>query len=123
MNMFFVIDGQVLTSCLEGSVLPGITRDSVLTLAREWELSVAERPLSIGELQEAIKKGKLSEAFGAGTAAVISPVGKLHYQGEDLLVGDGQVGPLTRRFYDEIVGIQYGTRPDTHGWVTLIPSP
>lgn len=123
MHMFFIIDGQLHTPSLEGTILPGITRDSVLTLARQWELPVSERLISIEELREAIKKGRLSEAFGTGTAAVISPVGKLYCQGEDLVVGDGQVGPITRRFYDEITGIQYGTRPDTHGWVTLVPSP
>ena len=121
MNMFFVIDGHLVTSPLAGSVLPGITRDSVLTLARSWGIAVEERPLSIDEVKGAICEGRLSEAFGSGTAAVISPVGRFHYLGDDLVVGEGTVGPMTQRFYDEIVGIQYGTRPDEHGWVTLIP--
>ena len=121
MNMFFIIDGNLITSPLRGTVLPGITRDSVLTLARGWNLPVEERLLSIDEIKEAIGQGRLSEAFGSGTAAVISPVGRFHYQGADLVVGDGLVGPMTQRFYDEIVGIQYGARPDEHGWVTLIP--
>ncbi len=120
MNMFFVIDDEVITSPLAGTVLPGITRDSVLTLCRDWGRRVAERPLSIDEIIEARKNGRLQEAFGAGTAAVISPVGRLHYQGEDIVVGDGSIGGLTQRLYDEITGIQYGLRPDPYHWVTLV---
>jgi len=119
MNMFFVIDDEVITSPLSGTILPGVTRDSVLTLAREWG-KVSERALSIDEIIEASQSGRLQEAFGSGTAAVISPVGTLHYQGRDFKVGDGAIGPLTQRLYDEIVGIQYGSRPDPHGWVTLV---
>ena len=117
MNMFFVIDNEIVTSPLAGTVLPGITRDSVMTLCRDWGLKASERKLSIDEIIEAQKNGRLSEAFGAGTAAVISPVGLLQYKGVDYTVGTGETGAITRRLYDEIVGIQYGDRPDQHGWV------
>ncbi len=117
MNMLFVIGDEVVTSPLAGTVLPGITRDSVLTLARDWGLKVSERPLSIDEIVAANKSGDLKEAFGAGTAAAISPVGRLHYKGEDIVVGNGGIGPIAQKMYDEIVGIQYGTRPDKFGWI------
>jgi branched-chain amino acid aminotransferase len=120
MNMFFVIDGEVVTPPLSGTILGGVTRDSVLTLARDWGLKTAERPLSIDDLLEASQNGHLMEAFGAGTACVISPVGRLSYKGRELTVGDGGIGALTRRLYDEILGLQYGDRPDPHNWVTLI---
>ncbi|MDR2724935.1 MAG: aminotransferase class IV, partial [Candidatus Adiutrix sp.] len=120
MNMFFVIDDEVITPPLSGTILAGITRDSVLTLARDWGLSAVERPLSIEELLKASSSGRLKEAFGTGTACVISPVGQFSYQGRDVPVGDGGIGPLTRRLYDELLGIQYGDRPDPYSWVTLI---
>ena len=120
MNMFFVLDDEVLTPPLSGTILPGITRDSVLTLTRDWGFKTAERPLSIDELIEASRGGRLKEAFGAGTACVISPVGRFSYQGREMLVGDGGIGPLTQRLYDEILGLQYGRRPDPHQWVTLV---
>ena len=120
MNMFFVIDDEVITPPLSGTILSGITRDSVLTLARDWDLKAAERPLSIEELLEASRHGRLKEAFGTGTACVISPVGQFSYQGQEIQVGDGGIGPLTRRLYDELLGLQYGDRPDPHNWVTLI---
>lgn len=119
MNMFFVIDDEVITSPLGGTILPGVTRDSVLTLARQWA-KVSERALTIDEIIEANKNGRLKEAFGSGTAAVISPVGTLNYQGQEITVGDGAIGSLTQRLYDELVGIQYGSKPDPFGWVTLV---
>ncbi len=120
MNMFFIIDDEVITSPLAGTILPGITRDSVVTLARDWGIKVSERPLGIDEITAAQQSGRLKEAFGAGTAAVISPVGQLHYEGRDLVVGDGGIGPVTQRLYDEITGIQYGARPDPHNWIFLV---
>ena len=120
MNMFFVIGDEVVTSPLAGTVLPGITRDSVITLAESWGLKVSERPLSMDELLAAEKSGQLKEAFGAGTAAVISPVGRLAYNDRDIMVGDGGIGALTQRLYDEITGIQYGSKPDPHNWVMLV---
>ena len=120
MNMFFVLDDEVVTPPLSGTILAGITRDTVLTLTHGWGLKTAERPLDIDELLEAGRNGRLKEAFGTGTACVISPVGGLSYKGRDIQVGAGGIGPLTRRLYDEILGLQYGQRPDPHNWVTLI---
>ena len=120
MNMFFVIDGEIITSPLHGSILPGITRDSVLTLCRHWGLNVSERKLTIDEVIKAQAAGKLEEAFGTGTAAVISPVGAIHYQGTDYAVADGQTGPISHRLYDELTGIQLGKRPDPFGWVVKV---
>ncbi|MCB2186405.1 MAG: branched-chain amino acid aminotransferase [Deltaproteobacteria bacterium] len=120
MNMFFKIDDEVITSPLTGSILPGITRDSVLTLCRHWGLKVSERKLTIDEVLEAQKSGKLQEAFGTGTAAVVSPVGLIHYRGTDYQVADGGTGPLAHKLYDEITGIQLGAKPDPFGWVVKV---
>ena len=120
MNMFFILDGEVVTPPLSGTILGGITRDSVLTLARDWGLKAAERPVDIDDLLEAGRNGRLTEAFGTGTACVVSPVGWLSYKGREFAVGEGGIGSLTRRFYDEILGLQYGDRPDPYNWVTLI---
>lgn len=116
MNIFFKIDGKVVTPMLSGSILPGITRDSVLTLCREWGLPVEERKISVDELLEAQKTGKLEEVFGTGTAAVISPVGKLRYKDDVMDIGDGKIGELSQKIYDTITGIQLGKLEDTHGW-------
>jgi branched-chain amino acid aminotransferase len=120
MNMFFVIDDEVITPPLSGTILAGVTRDSVLTLARGWGLKATERLLSIDEILEAGRSGRLKEAFGTGTACVISPVGWLSYKGQEVKVGEGGIGGLTQRLYDEILGLQYGDRPDSYDWVTLI---
>ncbi|MDR2142177.1 MAG: branched-chain amino acid aminotransferase [Deltaproteobacteria bacterium] len=121
MNMFFVIDGKIVTSPLtSGTILPGLTRASVLTVAAHLGLPAEERPLEIEELIAAQKSGRLSEAFGSGTAAVISPVGLLHYQEKDYVVADGQVGRITQTLYDELVSIQYGFKTDPYGWVELL---
>lgn len=117
MNIFFVIDDEVITPALGGSILPGITRDSALTLCQEFGLKVAERPVSIDDIAKAADDGRLSEAFGTGTAAVISPVGLFAHCGREIVVGDGGTGPVAKRLYDEITGIQYGTLPDRFGWV------
>lgn len=116
MNIFFKIDGKVVTPMLNGSILPGITRNTVLTLCRDWGLPVEERKISAEELVEAQKNDKLEEAFGTGTAAVISPVGALRFQNEVLTVGDGKIGALSQKLYDEVTGIQLGTREDRFGW-------
>lgn len=120
MNMAFVIDDCVVTAPLEGTILSGITRDSILTLAREMGVGVSERRLSIDEIIEAQAKGKLSEAFGIGTAAVVSPVGALSYKGNEFVVGDGEMGKLTKMFYDTLTDIQYGRKEDKHGWVSVL---
>jgi branched-chain amino acid aminotransferase len=120
MNMFFVIDDEVITAPLSGSILPGITRDSVIQIARDWGISVSERFLTIDEVIEASESGRLKEAFGTGTAAVISPVGQITYKEKDYIVAGGHMGDLSQRLYDEIVGIQYAERPDTRGWMKRI---
>ncbi len=120
MNIFFVIGDEVITSPLTGTILPGVTRDSVIQILTEWGQQVTERRLSIDEMVAACKDGSLKEVFGSGTAAVISPVGQFSYKGETLTVGDGLTGALSQRLYDEIVDLQYGKREDTHGWVERI---
>jgi branched-chain amino acid aminotransferase len=120
MNMFFVVDGVIVTAPLGGTILPGITRSSVLTVAADLGLKAEERAVSIEELIGAQRDGRLSECFGSGTAAVISPVGHMSYRGEEFRVGDGGIGKITQALYDEIVGVQFGLRPDTRGWVELI---
>ena len=116
MNIFFVIDDVVVTPELNGSILPGITRDSTLFLCKQWGLKTEERKVSVDELIEAQKAGRLKEVFGTGTAAVISPVGKLRYENEVFTIGDGGIGSITQRLYDTITGIQTGKLPDEYGW-------
>jgi len=116
MNIFFKIAGKVVTPALNGSILPGITRDSVMTLCRDWGYEVEERLISIDELVEAQKSGALEEVFGTGTAAVITPVGKLRYKDEVMTIADGETGPRSRRLYDTVTGIQRGELEDKHGW-------
>ncbi len=120
MNMFFRVDDEVITAPLTGSILPGITRDSVIQIVKNWGMRLSERSLSIDEVIEAAKNGSLQEAFGTGTAAVISPVGQITYKGEDHIVAGGKMGELSQRLYDEIVAIQYGEKPDPYGWVERI---
>ncbi len=117
MNMFFKIAGEIITAPLEGSILPGITRDSVLKLCESWGLPVSERRISIDEVLKAQADGSLEEAFGTGTAAVISPVGVLHYRGEDLSISGGGIGPLSLKLFNELQEIQFGQRADEQGWV------
>jgi branched-chain amino acid aminotransferase len=116
MNIMVKIAGEVITPALGGTILPGVTRDSALTLLRDWGAKVSERQISIDEVVAAHKAGTLEEVFGTGTAAVISPVGELCYKGHRMVVGGGKIGPTTQKLYDAIVGIQYGTAPDPHGW-------
>jgi branched-chain amino acid aminotransferase len=120
MNMFFLIDDEVITAPLTGSILPGITRDSVMEIVKEWGMNMSERSLSIDEVIDAAKDGRLKEAFGTGTAAVISPVGQITYKGEDHIIAGGKMGELSQRLYNEIVAIQYGEKEDSHGWVERI---
>jgi branched-chain amino acid aminotransferase len=120
MNIFFKIGGKVITPMLNGSILPGITRDSVLTLCRAWGLEVEERKISVDELIEAQKNGTLEEVFGTGTAAVISPVGKLRYVDEVMTIGDGSIGPLSQKLYDTVTGIQWGKVEDNMGWTQTV---
>lgn len=120
MNIFFKINGKVVTPMLNGSILPGITRNSVLTLCREWGYDVEERRISVDELIEAAHNGTLEEVWGTGTAAVVSPVGKLRYTDEVFTIGNGEIGELTQKLYDEITGIQWGKIKDTRGWVVKV---
>jgi branched-chain amino acid aminotransferase len=116
MNMFFVIDDEVITAPLTGSILPGITRDSVIALIRSWNLKLSERSLAVDEVINAADNGRLKEAFGTGTAAVISPVGQMNYKGKDYSIAGGTMGQLSQKLYDEIVAIQYGEAKDPFGW-------
>ncbi len=121
MNIMLRIGDEVVTPPLtSGTILPGVTRDSALTLMREWGLRVSERQVSIDEVRQAAGQGQLREVWGTGTAAVISPVGELAYQGERIVINGGKIGELTQRLYDTIVGIQYATAPDTHGWTVEV---
>ena len=116
MNIFFKIDGKIVTPMLSGSILPGITRDSVITLCKDWGYEVEERLISVDELLDAQKSGKLEEVFGTGTAAVISPVGKLRFGNEVMVIGDGTIGEISQKLYDTVTGIQTGVVPDERGW-------
>jgi len=120
MNIFFVVGDEVFTSPLGGSILPGVTRDSVITLLKEWGITVTERALDIGEVTAAAREGKLKEVFGTGTAAIISPVKAFAYRDQEYEVGNGGVGPLSDRLYNHILGIQYGEEEDLHGWTEVI---
>ena len=115
MNIFFKIAGKIVTPALSGSILPGITRNSVITLCKDWGYEVEERKISVDELIEAQKNGTLEEVFGTGTAAVISPVGKLRYVDEVMTIGDGGIGELSQKLYDTVTGIQTGKVADPYG--------
>ena len=116
MNIFFKIGDKVVTPPLGGSILPGVVRDSVLTLLEDWSLPVEERRIAIDEVVAAFRSGELEEVFGAGTAAVICPVASIGFKGEVFQVSATPPGDLTLRLYDELTGIQYGKLPDRHGW-------
>ncbi len=120
MNIFFVIDGEIVTPELNGSILPGITRDSVIRLAKHWGDKVSERKISIDELVQANASGKLTEVFGSGTAAVISPVGEIKYGDKVFSIADGEVGPVARKYYNAITDIQYGKADDPLEWIVAV---
>ena len=120
MNIFFKIDGKVVTPMLNGSILPGITRNSVLQLCRDWGLPTEERKISVEELIQAQKEGKLEEVFGTGTAAVVSPVKELDWKGDKVFISGGKIGELTQKLYDTLTGIQWGKLPDTKGWIVPV---
>ena len=117
MNIFFVIDDEIITPMLSGSILAGITRNSVIQLAEHWGMNVTERKISIDEVMQAQASGKLTEIFGSGTAAVVSPVGELKYGDQVIPIGDGSVGPVAQRLFDAIQDIQYGKLEDPMGWI------
>ena len=121
MNVLFKIDGRVVTPALEGSVLPGITRKSCLELLRDWGVPVEERRITAEELFDAAESGRLEEAWGSGTAAVVSPIGELAWGDRKVIVNGGAIGETTQKLYDTLTGIQWGTLPDPHGWVVKLP--
>lgn len=116
MNVFFKVKGEVWTPALNGSILEGITRDSTIQLLKDWGIPVVEKRISIEDLHTAYVNGELEEAFGTGTAAVISPVGDLNWNGHQMIINGEKTGELTTRLYDEMTGIQYGEREDKFGW-------
>ncbi len=120
MNVMFMIDGEVITPALTGSILPGITRMSCIELLRKKGYKVTERLISIDELGTALKEGRLQEAWGCGTAAVVSPIGELDYKGEIFRINDGKIGATTQWLYDTLTGIQWGRTEDTEGWVRSV---
>ncbi len=120
MNVMFKIDGKIVTPMLSGSILPGITRKSCIEVLKGKGYTVEERLLSIDELESAMKDGKLEEAWGCGTAAVVSPIGELCYKGEKFAVNDGKIGEVTQNLYDTLTGIQWGKIEDKFGWTKLV---
>lgn len=120
MNMMFAYGNKIITPALNGSILPGITRNSVLTLASQLGYEVEEKKIAIDEVFADIKSGKCTEAFGTGTAAVISPVGELCWKDEKLTVGDGNIGPVAQKLYDTLTGIQTGKLADENNWIVKL---
>ena len=116
MNVMFKVNGEVLTPELSGSIVPGITRDSVLQLLRSWGVPVSERAITLEELRTAAENGQLEEAFGTGTAAVISPIGELNIHGKVYTLSGGNIGPLSQKLYDSLTDIQWGRAADPFGW-------
>ncbi|MDP4106873.1 MAG: branched-chain amino acid aminotransferase [Bacillota bacterium] len=116
MNIFFKVNGEVITPALNGSILAGITRDSIIQLLKHWNVPVTEKRISMDEIVQAYKGGLLEEAFGTGTAAVISPIGEFFYQNEKLAVNNGEIGKLSKKLYDTLTGIQNGIETDPFGW-------
>src|SRR5580704_74657 len=120
MNIMFVIDGVAITPPLGGTILPGVTRDSVLTLLREWKQPVEERPISVDEVVAAHASGRLQEAFGIGTAAIIAPIAAIGYRGKDMEIATGVADSLSKKIYTRLTNIQTGKEPDTHGWLVAV---
>ncbi|WP_087066843.1 branched-chain amino acid aminotransferase [Intestinibacillus massiliensis] len=120
MNCFFKIGGTVYTAPCVGTVLPGVTRMSCIDLLRHWGIPVSEERLPIADIMKASREGKLEEVFGTGTAAVISPVGELRYEGEVAHINGGKIGEVTHKLYDTLTGIQWGKQPDELGWTVKV---
>jgi len=120
MNIFFLIGDELVTPELSGSILPGITRYSVISLAKKWGMNVSERKISIDELIKASKQGKLKEVFGSGTAAVVSPVKEVRYGDEVIEIGDGTPGETAMKLYSALTDIQYGKTQDTENWIEMV---
>jgi branched-chain amino acid aminotransferase len=120
MNVFFKIGDEIVTPALEGSILPGVTRNSVIELLKHWGMNISERKISIEEVYAAHANGKLVEAFGTGTAAVISPIGELNYNGHIISINNGEIGELSKKLYDTITGIQCGKLEDVLNWTVKV---
>lgn len=120
MNIMVKIDGEVITPPLNGSILPGMTRDSTIKILNKWNIPVVEKQISIDEVMQAASNGRLEEMFGTGTAAVISPVGSIQYKENNSVINNGEVGNLSQKLFDEITGIQYGTQPDDNNWIDTV---
>ena len=120
MNVMFRIGDEIVTPALSGSILPGITRKSCIEVLRAEGYKVTERLISVDELLTALEDGTLVEAWGCGTAAVVSPIGRFAYGDKVYTVGNGGIGEVTQKLYDMLTGIQWGTRPDPHGWVLAL---
>ena len=120
MNIFFKIDGKIYTAPCVGTVLPGVTRRSIIELCKDWGYEVIEDKLAIADVMKAGHEGKLEEVFGSGTAAVVSPVKELKFEKDVVMIGDGKIGPLTQKLYDTMTGIQWGKIEDTKGWITPV---
>jgi branched-chain amino acid aminotransferase len=120
MNIFFKFGDEVVTSPLNGSVLHGVTRDSIIHILKHWGMKIRERQFTIDEVVAAQKSGALHEVFGSGTAAIISPVKSIHYRGVNYPVADGNIGPVSQKLYDTLLALQYGYEPDPFGWVERI---
>jgi len=120
MNVMFKIDGRIVTPALTGSVLPGITRKSCLELLRDWGYTVEERLITAKELFDAAAAGKLEEAWGTGTAAVVSPIGEMGWEDRHVTVSGGKIGHVTQRLYDTLTGIQWGKEPDPYAWTVKV---
>jgi branched-chain amino acid aminotransferase len=115
-NIFFFIGDELITPALTGTILPGVTRNSVIQLARHFGIKVVERQLSIDEVITASQKGTLKEVFASGTAAIVSPVGQIYFRGKEHMINGGKTGPLAEKLYNEILQIQYGLKEDEFGW-------
>ena len=120
MNVFFALDGEIVTPELSGSILPGVTRMSVIDMLKSWGYNVTERKISIEEVAEAARDGRLLEAFGTGTAAVISPIGLLKNGQDEIVINNGKIGEMVQRLYDTLTGIQWGELPDEFGWTVAL---
>ena len=120
MNIMFKIDGEIYTAPTVGTVLPGVTRRSIIELLKDWGYEVIEGKLAIADIMKAGHEGKLEEVFGTGTAAVVSPVKELDWKGDKVFISDGKIGPITQKLYDTMTGMQWGKIPDTKGWIVPV---
>lgn len=120
MNVFFKINGEIVTPKLNGSILEGVTRNSVIQLLKHWDIPVSERRISMEELYQANNDGTLEEAFGTGTAAVVSPIGQLTWDDKQLYINNGKTGNIAKRLYDTLTGIQYGEQEDPFDWIEKV---